>query len=754
VRPPLRPHATFTHNFARGQVAVSEKSEVLNEFLLECEENLDSFDKDLLALEQDPSRSELVDSSFRAIHSIKGAAGFMEIPTLVNLSHAAETLLGAIRDGKVPPDGDRVSALLESEDLLRGMLDAVRAGEIPEAAPRGIIQQLKGLGIPDGGPDPANDPLASAGPMGFVDFDDLPDELFEQPTAEAAGAMVAAEKSARAPAARGPAKKIIGKAAEDSSSRRSDAALSSVRVDVEVLNDLMNLAGELVVCRNQILRVVDSEASTNLKRSVRQLDHLASSVQERVMKTRMRPVAEAWSGLPRVVRDLSKSCEKPCSLEMEGGDVELDRSILERIKDPLSHIIRNSIDHGLEAPEDREALGKPRAGQLLLRAGHVASQVHIEFSDDGKGLNIDRIREKAIQRGLVSSEAATRMSDKEIQNLIFEPGFSTNDNVTKLSGRGVGMDVVRSNLEQIGGTADIRSKPGQGTTVRLKIPLTLAILPALIVRCGDWRLAVAQTNLVELLDIGGKRADDLVEYLGDAPIVRRHGRILPLVFLGRTLGREQTIDSAEYIVVVQADSLSYGLVVDEVHDTEEIVVKPMGRELSNIPVFSGATVLGDGGIALILDVPNLARFSNVYSQVQNRRAVEATSAAAGEAARRLLRFEVEGIGKGALPLDKVIRIEEVRASRLQRQQSRCFMQYEGKVVQVTDLVERTREGEELVSLVLCRVGERRKVFAVTQVLDVVETTEVPDPELGPDWSCGMAVIEGEITALLDPAQAA
>jgi two-component system chemotaxis sensor kinase CheA len=326
--------------------------------------------------------------------------------------------------------------------------------------------------------------------------------------------------------------------------------------------------------------------------------------------------------------------------------------------------------------------------------------------------------------------------------------------VSDISGRGVGMDVVRSNLEQIGGTADIRSKPGQGTTVRLKIPLTLAILPALIVRCGDWRLAVAQTNLVELLDIGGKRADDLVEYLGDAPIVRRHGRILPLVFLGRTLGREQTIDSAEYIVVVQADSLSYGLVVDEVHDTEEIVVKPMGRELSNIPVFSGATVLGDGGIALILDVPNLARFSNVYSQVQNRRAVEATSAAAGEAARRLLRFEVEGIGKGALPLDKVIRIEEVRASRLQRQQSRCFMQYEGKVVQVTDLVERTREGEELVSLVLCRVGERRKVFAVTQVLDVVETTEVPDPELGPDWSCGMAVIEGEITALLDPAQAA
>jgi len=672
------------------------------EFLIECAENLETLDSDLLALEQSPDSKELVDAAFRAMHSIKGAASFMEVAALEKTAHAAETLLASIRDGAVPANDERVSALLASNDQVRGILDRLGndeaiGGEGDAALLARLFKLVK--------PDPEGSPSAVAS---------------------------AAASAANAAKPRGAAK-----------SRERPQA--SVRVDVSLLDDLMNLVGELVVCRNQILRVSESDVSEELSNSIRGLDLLTSNIQERVMKTRMRPVGSAWGRLPRLVRDLAHSCEKECALEMKGGEVELDRSILERLKDPLSHILRNAIDHGLESPAGRRSAGKPAEGRLLLRAGHVAGQVYIELSDDGKGLNTERIREKAVERGLISAEDAVEMREEEVHQLIFEPGFSTNNEVTRMSGRGVGMDVVRSDLTQVGGSVDVRSVVGGGTTIRLKIPLTLAIIPALIVSCGARRFAIPQSNLVELVDIGGRNRSQSIFNLGGAPALRRHGQIVPLLYLGRELGLDGGGATGEYVVVVHADALTYGLMVDAVHDTEEIVVKPLGKELSQIDAFSGATVRGDGSIALILDILNLAHLAHHEGRVEE----EVNAQVDDVETLALLKVEVDGIGPTALPLAQVIRIEDVPLSALTRQSSAIYYEHEGRVVSVHDLVPKPRAENSRVSLILCQTRNGCMALAVSNVHEVTDATLDITLGAGPHWAKGMAMLDGRVTTILD-----
>src|SRR5208283_5423230 len=352
-----------------------------------------------------------------------------------------------------------------------------------------------------------------------------------------------------------------------------------------------------------------------------------TELQEEVMKTRLQPIGNIWSQFPRTVRDVALGCGKEVDIEMEGKETELDKTIIEAIKDPLTHLVRNSVDHGIELPQVRSKAGKPCTGRLTLRAFHEGGQVNIEISDDGAGLNRDRICEKAIERGLVSAQQTARMTEREIFNLIFLPGFSTAEKVTNVSGRGVGMDVVKTNVERIGGAVEVQSTAGQGTTVRVRIPLTLAIIPALIVSCNGERYAIPQISLLELAWLEDGEARSAIEMVHGVPVYRMRGRLLPLVYLSRALQLAEKEHAAENedavnIVVLQAGDRPFGLVVDEINDTEEIVVKPLRKQLKTLKTFAGSTIMGDGKVALILDVLGLAQRASVVTETKNHTVAE------------------------------------------------------------------------------------------------------------------------------------
>src|SRR5271165_3795881 len=398
-----------------------------------------------------------------------------------------------------------------------------------------------------------------------------------------------------------------------------DAAPETIRVGVNVLDKLMTLVGELVLARNQLLQISNTVEDASLQAVSQRMNLIATELQEQVMKTRMQPIGNIWGQFPRTVRDVALGCGKEVGIEMEGKETELDKTIIEAIKDPLTHLVRSSVDHGIELPEARVKAGKARVGRLILRAFHEGGQVNIEISDDGAGLSSDRIRKKAIERGVITAEQAARMTEREIFNLIFLPGFSTAEKVTNVSGRGVGMDVVKTNVEKIGGTVDVQSTLGRGTTVRVKIPLTLAIIPALVVTCGGDRYAIPQVSLLELVRVESDQAGKGIELVHGAPVYRLRGQLLPLVYLSRELKLATDArppaerEGAVNIVVLQADGRQFGLVVDEINDTEEIVVKPLRKQLKTVKVFAGSSIMGDGRVALILDVLGLAQRAGVLS---------------------------------------------------------------------------------------------------------------------------------------------
>lgn len=742
--------------------------ELLEEFLLECDESRESLDTALLELEGDASRGDLVAAAFRAVHSIKGAAGFMEAKVLEKVAHTAENILSGIRDGRIAPRTEHFSALFRATDALGALLEALRDGDESDMAEHAdLIATLTRLGDPSeehGTPQPdaaPSPPSPQVPPPATAAKPAVPPPPATRPAVPPPPAakpavppppavepeVPAPPAEANAPAAPKPASAKPKKGVKKDKAKkpgRTDSE-SNVRVDVKLLDDIMNLVGELVVCRNQILRFPQEEMSAELTSSIHRLDHLTSHIQERVMKTRMRPVGGAWSRLPRMVRDLASSCEKECELLMDGQEVELDRSILAQIKDPLAHMIRNAVDHGLEGPAERVAAGKPARGRVRLSADHVGGQVHIELKDDGRGLNTARILEKAVSRGLVPEDRAEHLAPEEVHQLIFEPGFSTAQEVSRLSGRGVGMDVVRSNLTQIGGAVDVQSREGEGTTIRLKIPLTLAILPALIVHCRGLAFAIPQTHLIELVDLECNNNQHHVEELAGAPVLRRRGELLPLVYLDQVLGLADGKPAHEFVVVVQADDATVGVCVDAVEETEEIVVKPLGPELEGIDAFSGATVRGDGSIALILDVLHLARSSRngrVHVEEENETPTGDRTA--------MLRFELDGIGIGAVEVASVIRIEDVIEGLIERHAGRHYMAWHGKVLPIVDLVGiRDDDPKQPLSIIVCRGEQAPIAVAVSEVLDVVDTAVDVTPGIGSDWSAGMAIVEGISTAILD-----
>src|SRR5258707_4498144 len=692
-------------------------SDIVQDFLVESYENLDRLDRELVGLEKKPHDRNALGSLFRTIHTIKGTCGFLGFNKLEKVAHVGENLLTRLRYGQLTLNLELTTALLGMVDAIRQMLKEIQStgqdGEIDYPELRETLTRLQQVGAVaakqvGAAESPAHQEVEPPAPGKSITLADANEmELSPPPSEPAKPAATKRPKAAKiqptqeAISARsvepvpvhaeepGLAKREDVTAAQQSlESKHRDTAAETIRVGVTVLDKLMTLVGELVLARNQLLQIANTVEDTSLQAVSQRMNLIATELQEEVMKTRMQPIGNIWSQFPRTVRDVALGCGKEVGIEMEGKETELDKTIIEAIKDPLTHLVRNSVDHGIELPEERVKVGKDRTGRLILRAFHEGGQVNIEISDDGAGLNGERIRKKAVERAMISAEQAARMTDREIFNLIFLPGFSTAEKVTNVSGRGVGMDVVKTNVEKIGGTVDVQSTVGRGTTVRVKIPLTLAIIPALVVTCGGDRYAIPQVSLLEL---GRIEADDVakgIELVHGVPVYRLRGRLLPLVYLNQELKlaadtRPATVrDAAVNIVVLQADERQFRLVVDEINDTEEIVVKPLRNQLKIVKTFAGSSIMGDGKVALILDVLGLAQRASVVTESRERAMIGKPTAAAGTALEKqtFLLFAGPGDSRMAIPLSTLARLEGFPVAQVEMSGTQWVTQYRGQIL--------------------------------------------------------------------------
>jgi chemotaxis protein histidine kinase CheA len=822
---------------------MSDDDAITKEFLIESYENLDRLDQDLVVLEKEPGSHETLASIFRTIHTIKGTSGFLAFNRLEALTHAGESLLARLRDGMLALTPEITSALLAMVDAVRQMLKSIEeTGKEGERQDRELISRLTILLEPK--TDAVSQQLerfesATASTPLPANVPNL-GEILIQTGAAKPGDVEAALQQQQSGDPRHIGEILVEKGTvkgqdivdalnTQQQARAVSASDSTIRVDVGQLDRLMNRVGELVLLRNQIVQYTNSIEDSELLGTSQRLNLLTTELQESVMKTRMQPIGNIWSKFPRTVRDVALGCGKQVRIEMEGKETELDKTIIEAIKDPLTHLVRNAVDHGIEPPEVRRAAAKHPEGLLFLRAFHEGGQVNIEVTDDGAGLDHNRIRNKAIQKALISADQAARMTEREITNLIFLPGFSTAEKVSNVSGRGVGMDVVKTNIEKIGGMVDVQSKTGQGSTVRMKIPLTLAIIPALIVTTAGDRYAIPQVSLLELVRLEGDQARKALEMVSGAPVYRLRGRLLPLICLGHELktgirsqraaasqlmsvqntelpdfadarqkhrqwiGRikdvletktRMTVEQAgspkdcalgkwlysaglkEYgdigemqelekkhrqfhelvrdviglhakgdkaaaerglsglepmsgdiisllslveqkvleaqnvnIVVLRADDRIFGLIVDEINDTEEIVVKPLGKQVKSINTYAGATIMGDGKVALILDVLGLAQRANIINEMRDRSVVDTEekdlrrSSASGQR-KTLLLFQHGGSGRIAIELSLVARLEEFPRDAVEIAADQEVVQYRGQImplIHISGVLESTRE---------------------------------------------------------------
>ena len=685
------------------------EQDVLREFLLESTENLNRLDSEIIELERRPADKDLLASVFRTIHTIKGTCGFLGFPLLERIAHQAENLLSLLRSGERRLSPRLVAVILECVDAIRKILANLEATE-KEGADEyaGLSERLR----------------AAA---------ENPEQTIEAP-AVAADAMPAEVE------------------------RNSAVSESAIRVDVGLLDKLMNLVGELVLARNQVLQFTTQKEDSALNATAQRLNLITTELQENVMKTRMQPIGMVWNKLPRLVRDTAHACGKVVRLDMDGAGTELDKTIIEAIKDPLTHLVRNSCDHGIETAEERVRAGKPAHGVLSLKAYHEGGQVNIEVADDGAGVDVSRVKVKALEKGLIRVEQVERMSDHEAMHLMFLPGFSTARQVTNVSGRGVGLDVVRCNIERIGGTVDVTSTQGKGTMIRLKIPLTLAIIPGLVAVSGGERFLIPQASLLELIRIEGDSAGK-IERVHGTPVYRRRGHLLPVAFLNEVLGlpNPQHTDVVN-IVVLQAEDRQFGLVVDGIRDTQEIVVKPLGKQLKGLSVYSGATIMGDGKVALILDVLGIGQRSGVLTnhEAQTRAGTQASTAAASENQRMLL-FRAGSFTRLAMPLSLVARLEEFPRAQVECAGGRHVVQYRGGILTLVSLASVLEPNSQTdtaltndpVQAIVVADGERNLGIMVDQILDIIDETVAIRQSTTKRGLLGSAVLGKQVTDFLD-----
>jgi two-component system chemotaxis sensor kinase CheA len=615
-------------------------TDLVSEFVVESLEHLADVETQLLEIEAAGAEVDvdLINRVFRAVHSTKGAAGFLGFHKIGDLAHEIENILNRQRNREIVASGAMTDALLRGIDCLRSMLGAIDASNDVD-----VSEHVTALKRFDQAAGSQADAASSHDCRSSNDAD-------AAPTAAAAPrAAVAAAGASTGGSQNGPE--------------------GSIRVPVGILDRLMTLAGELVLGRNQLLQGIESRDTTCLEPVAARIDQVTSELQAAVMHSRMQPIGTVFGRFARIVRDLSAQLGKQCSLEVEGNEVELDKTIIEAIGDPLTHLIRNSLDHGIERPEVRTRHGKRPQGNVHLSARHRAGKVLISIVDDGAGIDVAKVKQKAVSNGILTAEQAASMGDRDAVRLIFHPGLSTAEKVSEVSGRGVGMDVVKTNIEKIGGTVDVETLPGHGTTIQVELPLTLAIIPSLIVHCGGERFAVPQSSISELVRIKSGEVASHLEHVNDAELLRLRGKLLPLVRLGAALAQapsDHSSEAAVNILVVEADQLRYGIVVDGLNDSEEIVVKPLGRHLKGCPCLAGATVLGDGQVALILDVAGIASHMRLTRTAETDSADEASLALgrAGAETQATLLFANHPGELFAVPMAVIKRIERVTKDRL------------------------------------------------------------------------------------------
>ncbi|WKL57883.1 chemotaxis protein CheA [Asticcacaulis sp. ZE23SCel15] len=761
--------------------------DLIAEFLTETAESLEVVDSELVKFEANPNERKTLDNIFRLVHTVKGTCGFLGLGRLEAVAHAGETLLGRFRDGKLEVTSDAVTLVLHSIDRIKFILSGLEStGNEPDGDDHDLIAQLEAMAegqavdisavqaveVPDRPIGSEPDPILAPEVVQKEPERNLrPGEVSE---AELEAAFAAAEapdwmneavaevepelsvsEVAPAPVAAAP---VAAKAAPTASDAPAPvmgednaiATTQSIRVSVDVLEGLMTLVSEMVLTRNQLLQISRTREDSAFATPLQRLSTLTGELQDSVMKTRMQPIGAAWKKLPRLVRDLSHELGKKIDLVMDGEGTELDRQVLELIRDPLTHMVRNSADHGLEPTAERVELGKPANGTVKLSAFHEGGYIVIRIADNGRGLNTARIREKIIEKALAPRNEVEAMSDQQIHRFIFAPGFSTAAKVTNLSGRGVGMDVVRTNIEQIGGQIDLVSIMGQGTTFTIKIPLTLAIVSALIVGAGGQKFAVPQTSVMELVRTGAN-AEHKIEKINDALVLRLRDKLLPLVQLGPTMQLEAAqSEDPTFVMVIQVGERRYGLVVNDVLDTEEIVVKPLAGILRSVQAFSGATILGDGSVVLILDPNALSEYAGNIIDEKSAEDGEIVVASTENEKVAMLLFKAGYGAPKAVELAHITRLEHIEVEKIERMDGRAALQYRGKLMPILNVSEGSGLMAEGIQPLLVFTGEGYAMaLAVDEIVDVVEDSL--SIELSPDRQGvrGTAVVAGRACEILD-----
>lgn len=788
--------------------------DLLTDFLTETSESLSVLDVELVEFERDPSNIETLQDIFRLVHTIKGTCGFLGLPRLETVAHSAENVLGKFRDGalEVTPDSvtlilssiDRIKELLavledtgtepegEDSDLI-SLLNATAEGKKAPAAPQVEVEvevevEAEAESAAESEAPSAEDEAGTGGPVeSDAGFPVAAELLEEVAAAQAAGieaasdatmlAAIASEEEsgeesqeaappaappAVAPTTPPPAPKAAPEKKEASDGpKEPSVAAQSIRVNVGLLEGLMTLVSELVLTRNQLLQMVRGQDDSEFNVPLQRLSLITSDLQEGVMKTRMQPIGNAWSKLPRIVRDLALEAKKKIDLQMLGAETELDRQVLELIKDPLTHMVRNSADHGLEQPADRVQVGKSETGVIRLNAYHEGGHIIIEISDDGRGLNTEKIKAKALANGLATEAELEGMTPQQIQQFVMRPGFSTAEKITNVSGRGVGMDVVRSNIEKIGGTIEFTSKEGMGSTFTIKIPLTLAIVSALVVECGGERFAIPQISVLELVRASAN-SESTIEMINEAPVLRLRDRLLPLVVLGQVLRLDKPSDEGKgidlvndekFIVVCQVGTYRFGVIVDRVFDTEEIVVKPVAPILRDISMFSGNTILGDGSVIMILDPNGIAATTSAVTVTQEAGAdAEAKQVSFSEEVTSLLVFRAGSEELKAVPLALVARLEEIDLASVEHSHGVPMVQYRGHIMPLVPFNQSHAWGTQgRQATIVFTEGERSMGLVVDEIIDIVEDQVAVELKADQAGLVGTALVAGKATDVIDTA---
>ncbi len=720
--------------------------DLLNEFLIESFENLGTISEEITSLEKISRDKELLNSIFRKIHTLKGSAGFLGFKKLQAVAHAAESLLDLMRENIVQANAKVCDCLLEAVDVCNEILKNIDDHKAePTKEYTHVIEKIQSQ--IKKAQRSLEEPLILSGvnvPRLLFEDELSPAAAMKNKEASQTGSEIMSEVKVNRPEVVMEQKKEAQAAQLESGEnvfKNSNVVDSVVRVNVQLLDKIMNVVGELVLSRNQILQFSNAHESSELSRLAQQLNTITSELQTDIMSTRMQPVGSVLSKFERIVRDLAKGQGKKIKLEIIGKETELDKTLLEAIRDPLTHLIRNSVDHGIESAELRKQRGKLEEGRIVIRSSHESGQVSIEISDDGNGIEPQKIIAKAIQKGILTAEQVKSMSPKQILQIIFMPGFSTAEQVTSISGRGVGMDVVKSNVEKIGGSVDIHSDVGVGSTFKLKIPLTLAIVPALVIQDRSETFAIPQVSLVELVRLDESTDSNKIEKLYGAEFFRLRGNLIPVFRLSQTLGllgskstSELASDSNVNIVVLNAEGKIYGLIVDLILDTEEIVVKPLSKKLKSLSFYAGATIMGDGQVALILDAIGFYHFADKGHghKVEKMNSSIEDDILNKTDSQEFLICELGDHRHYAIPLLLVNRLEEFKREQIDWSGDQALVKYgdlpmplinleQSLHLKGQSLLEYQRADDDLIACVVIRVREHLYGLIVHDIVDIQQT---------------------------------